>query len=435
MGNNTSQSNENESIKKSLQDDKNLKLSYILEHITEHYILNQTFQDMLKLNDPTYCEKIIILSSNVISENLNTHEIEYLAQKTKNGVDVFEKEKQLLTFASKEQINNINKTMSPLKKKRLCLGISRFFVKVAQLYSAILMTLNPSYTYTDMYGKEFTVPLHNKNTIPPGVQVKKVYMNLCNKRIDRLTNKSVIPSTKQSSSEESTIAIHPEYCSVGLDSYGNIDALNNEIGMKELEQLYYDVYDYDANKFNKMSEEMKKQYDIDLRMLYTAFTGEEPEKMPPSITKFSDIKLKTYSKNPSCLRRDNPYNIKHYGSLNDSLFLSYVEHIKAMRSSIETKQQELVSILREMFISIIDNETGKHTYSLHPELNIEKLNSLNKKAIKSIVEQYVNCEKDYLKGLQIYESIVESKIKKLTQDQIQKLENEVRKSIDTLEFK
>lgn len=428
MGNNASQPN----IETPVQtiNDKKLNLSYILEHITENYILNQNFQDMLNLSDPNYCEKIIILSSNVISENLNTHEIEYLAQKTKQGVDVFEKEKELLTFATKEQIGNINKNMSPLKKKRLCMGISRFFVKVAQLYSAILTTLNPSYTYSDAYGKEFNVSLSNKHTIPQSVQVKKVYMNLCNERIDRLTKNSIMPQSSGTTNSE--IAIQPDFCTVGLDSYGNIKNLNSEIGMEELERLYYDVYDYDVNKFNKMSEEMKKQYNTDLRVLYTVFTGDEPEKMPNTITKFSDIKLKTYSNTPSCMRGETPYNIKHYGSLNDSLFVSYVEHIKKMRVTIEQRQQELIEILREMFISIVDNETGKTTYSLHPELNSDKLSSLNKRAIKSIIEQYVSCEKDYLKGLQIYESIVEDKIKKLTQQQIKNLEGEVRRTFDTI---
>ena len=38
---------------------------------------------------------------------------------------------------------------SSVRKKRMCIGIAKFYVKIAHLFAAIAMTINPRYTYTD----------------------------------------------------------------------------------------------------------------------------------------------------------------------------------------------------------------------------------------------------------------------------------------------
>jgi hypothetical protein len=179
-----------------------------------------------------------------------------------------------------------------------------------------------------------------------------------------------------------------------------------------------------------MSDEMKKQYDDDIKILYSTFTGDNSNKIPSNIKTFSDIKMKIYNNLEICNKSENPYNIKHYGTLNDKLFMEYATHIKKMQSSIEERQQELLDILKDIFISVVNPENNKNTFSIHPNLDTEKLNLIISKTIKILITQYVSCEKDYLKGLQIYEAIVENKIQKLTQEQIKQLEKQVQDSFD-----
>lgn len=427
MGNNNSFNNDSLSTSSNKKTNSEQSFATIMETIAEKYILTQNFEDMTKMNDPQYCEKIIILTSELLNENLDTHEIEFMAQKTRAGLEVFEKTKQTLTFVPKDKLNTLNNQLSGLKKKRMCMGIARFFVKIAQLYSSILMTLNPVYSYTDSYGNKKLISLKEKKTMPSSITFNKIYYNLCNERLDYLTKESSIPDE---ASNDKTMFVKPDFCSYGINSDGTQKKLTEQVGIKELEKLYYDVYDYETGKFSKMSDSMRQEYQKDLLVLYNTFTENNATTLPSAIKSFSDVKLKIYKNKESCKTPVNPFNIKHYGTLNDRLFKEYATHVKTMKQNIQNRQQQFTEVLKELFISVNNPENGKTTFSIHPLLTIEKLEVLNKKVIRLLVEQYVSCEKDYIKGLEIYESIVESKIKQLTESQIQNLQHQMREAVD-----
>lgn len=426
MGNNTSTTQDKGII------DNEKSFAQTMETIAEKYILTQNFQDLLKLNDPQYCEKLTILTAEFLNENLNAHEIQYMTQKTKAGIDVYENTNEKLIFSTKNELETIQRNIPPLQKKRMCAGISRFFVRISQIYSAIFMSLNPIYVYTDAYGNKQKLNIQQKQDLPSNVKIEKIYFNLCNERLDYLTKHSSIPDEKQ---KDAIMFVKPDFCSVGLGQDGTAQKMTEQIGLKELEKLYYDVYDYETNAFNRMSKTMKEQYNKDLKTLYSAFTDTDTEKetLPSSIKSFSDIKMKIYKTSEACKNRNNPYNIKHYGTLGEPLFMEYANHVRKMKQGIQTRQQMLLDILKKIFISITDKESGKRTFSIHPELSVDVLAEINKDVVKILIEQYVSCETDYLKGLQIYESIVENKIKKLTESQINNLEQQMRENIDKIE--
>lgn len=421
MGNNTSSNPDYKD-----RDSPAQSFTRIMETIAEKYILTNNFDDMLKLNDPNYCNKIVVLTSELLNEKLNTHEIEYIVQKTRAGIDVYEKTKKQLTFFPKEQIDSIDNQITPLQKRRMCLGIARFFVRIAQIYSAIFTMLNPTYTYKDEYGIKQTISFKDKKTLPENVTLEKVYFNFCNERVNYLTKHTSI-SDDQNSTD--VMFIKPDFCSYGLKEDGTPQSIYDQIGLKELEKLYYDVYDYDTGKFNKMSDTMKEQYYNDLFILYNAFTDDNVKELPQDIKSFSDIKLKIYKNKQSCITK-SPFNIIHYGKIEDKLFGEYATHVKNMKQNIHNRQQKLLDIIKKMFISVIDKNTGKYSFSIHPELSIDALQDINKNVIGLLIEQYVSCEKDYKKGLEIYESIVESKLQKLTEAQIKKLEEQMKGLID-----
>ena len=60
-------------------------LSNVVNKIAAKYILSSNFKDLQNLKDPNYCNKLAILTSDVISKNFKSKDIVYLKQKTEKG--------------------------------------------------------------------------------------------------------------------------------------------------------------------------------------------------------------------------------------------------------------------------------------------------------------------------------------------------------------
>ena len=121
---------------------------------------------------------MIILTSNVLKKYLTNRDIKYLAQKMKKGVEVNEITRDNVTFIPANKITDVD-VKNPVTKKRLCIGIAKYYIKVAHIYAAIMTTINPTYTYKDVYGTSHTVPLSEKNKVPEGTPYTINKVNLC----------------------------------------------------------------------------------------------------------------------------------------------------------------------------------------------------------------------------------------------------------------
>jgi hypothetical protein len=168
----------------------------------------------------------------------------------------------------------------------------------------------------------------------------------------------------------------------------------------------------------------------DLKTFYTAFTGKQD--MPPEITKFSDIKLKDYNSMAGCQGNSPPYKNRYTLNKNDKLFINYASNISNMMQFVTTKQKELLDIINVLFTQVSDTYTGKQKIRVNPKLNEEILQKTVEKARKIIIQLYVNCEFEFLNGLKLYETIVESKILQTTESQIKILDKEKKKIVDDL---
>ena len=73
-----------------------------------------------------------------------------------------------ILFLNKDDLEKID-VKSHVKKKRMCIGIAKFYIKIAHLFAAIAMTINPRYTYIDSNGEKQTVYILNKGVISPKV--------------------------------------------------------------------------------------------------------------------------------------------------------------------------------------------------------------------------------------------------------------------------
>jgi hypothetical protein len=164
----------------------------VIDSIATKYILTQNFSDMKKLEDKDYCNDLTILTSDVIYDRLNNMEIEYLNQRTKQGVVVDELTKDKIIFLQKKYQNKLD-IHNEVKKRRVCIGIAKFYIKVAHLFSAIVSTINPVYTYKNQFGEKQEYAFMDKMAIPEEVRktAKMSKLGLCHRRINSMMIKEL----------------------------------------------------------------------------------------------------------------------------------------------------------------------------------------------------------------------------------------------------
>lgn len=215
---------------------------------------------------------------------------------------------------------------------------------------------------------------------------------------------------------------------MNVNKDGTPKDLSNEPGFPELMTLYLDDnYDYSNGTFTGMLNETKKQFQNDLQTLYTAFTGNKD--MPSDIKKFSDIKLRQYNNLKGCQDATPTLKSKYTVSKNDKLFKDYAENTQDMIQTAAKNQSKLLEVVNELFIYVIDPYNGKQKIRINPKLSEELLQKSVEKTRKLIIQLYIDCEMSYVKGIKLYEAIVESKILETTQKQISALTSQADKII------
>jgi hypothetical protein len=397
----------------------------IIDYIATYYILTMDFKSLTNLSNKEYCDKLVIITSDIIQKYFNDMEITYLAQRIKNGEEVNELSKENVMFVNKDQLesldiqNDVNKS---IKKKRVCIGIAKFYVKIAHIFAAIVKTINPVYVYKDENGNVVKNGLLEKDKIPKNVERKLFKLNICDNRIRSLNSMNVDDAKNE-------VNLHPKICGMNLNKDGSVKNLEEEPGIVELLQLYLDDnYDYSNGTFTGMSDSTKKQFEKDLKTFYTAFTGNKD--MPPEIKKFSDIKLRDYNNKNSCQGPNPAFKQNYVLSNSDKLFMEYAKNIKTMIQSASNKQSELLNVINDLFIFVNDPYSDKKKIRVNPTLNEEKLQKIVEKTRGIIIELYVKCELDYVENLKVYEAIVESKILETTKKQIENLEKKANIIVD-----
>jgi hypothetical protein len=416
MGNKTSSpQNENSSNVDSNQL-KPKSLGQILDYIATYYILTMDFKSLKQLYQKEYCDKLVILTSEIIDRYFTDLEIEYLAQRIKDGEEVNETAKANVVFFDKDELTKLD-IQNSIKKKRICVSIAKFYIKIAHLFASIVTTINPTYVYKDNEGNVVKADLFEKGKIPKGTPREIYKLNICSNRINSLRNNQDYDNVDNNSE----VLVGPKFCEININSSGEDKRLDEEPGIPELMDLYYDDnYDADKGIFTGMSEQSKNDFQQDLRIFYQVFTGNKD--VPPEIQKFSDIKLRDYKKMPKCQGDDPIFNRKVKGKLSEKLFFEYADNIRQMINKTNKSQQELLEIINQIFVYTIDTQTNKKQIRVNPKLTEVGLQELIVKSRGLIIQLYLSCENDYITGLKIYEAIVEQKIIETTQNQIQNLE-------------
>jgi hypothetical protein len=449
-----------------------------MDYIATYYILTMDFNSLRKLYDKEYCDKLVILTTEIIEKYFTNMEITYLAEEIKNGFankEVLKKDKVL--FFNKDNLKNID-IQDPIKKKRVCNGIAKFYIKIAHVFATILTTINPIYIYKDEEGNTVKANVYNKGKIPKDVQPEIYKLNICDNRINALKH-----DLNLNAGPNDPISVHPKICSFNIkqnekpyldkeregikelkgtgtssdtDSYtdsetkdsdssdsfssnssnnsnssnsnsSSIDSdyqsekmLSDEPGIPELMELYYDdKYDYETGKFSGMTEKTQAQFDENLNYFYQIFTDGKTK--PENVKKFSDIKLREYHLKPECQGRTPAFESVGKGTLADDLFKKYAENIKNMIKQTNINQELLLKILNKLFAYTNDPQSGKKMIRINPLLTEGGLQEVVIETREIVVKLYLTCESDFTNGIKLYEAIVEKMILETAQNQIKTL--------------
>ena len=397
----------------------------IVDYIATYYILTMDFKSLSKLSEKAYCDKLVVLTSDIIDRYFNDMEVTFLAQRIKGGVEVNDLQNEKVTFINQDSLQSLdvsNDTQKSIRKKRVCIGIAKYYVKIAHIFAAIVMTINPVYTYKDVTGQTIKTTLLEKDKIPKNVNRKLYKLNICDNRIRALKK------GEELNQQSDNITMQPRVCDMNVNKDGTQKSLNDEPGIQELMRLYLDdKYDYSNGTFTGMSADTEKQFRKDLKLFYTAFTGNEV--MPDTIQKFSDIKLRDYSKRTGCQPPNSVLKGKYTLNKKDELYVKYAENIKKMIQSAADNQFKLLDVINDLFTYVNDPYSGKRVIRINPKLTDAALQKAVEKTRKLIIDLYIKCETDYVNGVQIFEAIVESKIVETTQKQIENLKKEASKII------
>ena len=453
-------------------DGSNKSLKQIVDFVATNYILTQNFQDMRKLSDMKYCNKLVILTSKVIANKFNDIEVDFLAQRTREGEEINVMTKDNVKIVNKSDLSNLDVKVET-DKRRLCIGIAKYYVKIAHIYAAIVTTIKPNYVYTEgsnamtmpsvstmpsanlmpsastmpmpsanlMPSANYTtnamssanatqnggaelveVGLKQKQSIPAGTDVKVKINNICSSRLNALLN-------NQDFSGEN-LTVKPNFCKMNLDGSTNkTRLLSSEPGIPELMTLYYNKYDYDHGGFAgfknkdqlKAGEvDMQAVYLKDVRDFYKIFTGEDD--VPANVTTFSDIPLKAYHLSKGC-QPNGVYTTAYKGTVKDKLFKTYADHVKEMMRTTETNQNKLLAIIDQLFVFNQNPVSKEREVTIKMGLTEKDLAKIVEETRQIIVNLYIKCEEDFLEGLEIFEAIVENQIKDTTQVQAMELQS------------
>lgn len=368
----------------------------VLDNLATSYILTLDFEGMKRMYKKSYCDKLVILTAGVIDKYFTEANVQFLSNRVKNGAGIQPVGEKVLMI-SRDNFDKLESSRSSnrvIEKKQLCIEIAKFYVKIGHLFSAILMTVNPTYTYKDpTTGKKVTIPLSNRHLIPSNVSSTLHYTNICENRIHALM--------QHKRPHNGSLWIRPNIC--GIRPIDNPKAsLLEEPGIPQLRELYFDdKYDIVNGKFKGMSSLAETQLKNDLTSFYKAFTGKK--NMPETVHDFNDIPLRDYRYHARCKLGE------HYTQVDESddLFKQYAANISEMVRYTSTTQSDLTNLVSSMFIETIDPIAKKTKIRISPKLTEELLQRAIVKSRQMIVNLYVKCETDYINGIKIFEAIVE----------------------------
>lgn len=259
------------------------------------------------------------------------------------------------------------------------------------------------------------------NTVPMSNEKSMSTDDIESKPLEEVSDNELFKPVQEEIKSESRNSERKKHSSMPkvCESQGSV---YDQVGFKTLEDLFNDTYDVSLNKY-VMSDKMKKEYDTTLEKFYIAFTGNNrmPRTGDDAIKSFHDIKLKNYNNTMSCqdINSDDT-------DVNGQLFTNFAKHIQTMMQNTNEKYKNLTKYLGMMFSIFEDKSKGISYPMIKSSLNSTTLKSLIPKVRNEIVDLYIDCEKDFQKGMRIHDAIKASLVLSVHSDRQKSLEEAIQ---------
>ena len=429
----------------------------IVNKISSDLILNTADDDLINFMEPKYCIKIIKLSSRLLNDNFTKNELKLISDKLISDklkdkvIDILNKKKIIndtIKWSKSQSVTDTSVTDTSAT------GTSLTDINVMGLTGPSLMGLTgpsvtgPSLT-TDSINNIYSDEYQTKKEICKVISVHYVKIMHIFSAIKTIldSNETFCKKNKKFKYKKNKIQINDsnisaEICNTGKNEiYGSensIPKLGSENAIPELENLYKD--EYVGENIFKMSEKSTEKYNIDLISFYESYTGKDKKK---EITSFSQIPVFDYKSDELCKKMEK----KMGASLNNELqgdsknynIIMFANHLAKIMNESNIIDNTLIETLNLLFV--ID-ETDH--YIINEKLTSNGVDKLTETVRATIMELYINCEKDYKKGVELFENIllskniylvenrIDSKKMKESTEEITKSVEEINKNIEEL---
>ena len=270
------------------------------------------------------------------------------------------------------------KSINNPDKEQMCISISTFYFKIAQLYISILSALDPVYLINGVEYPMFSSYI-KKNIPTNGSQIS--INGILHKKYEALRHRF----------EPEREMINPSYCNI----HKNIHTILDIEGVKELQNLYFDRWD--LNGALNMSEKNQDLYRKDSMEFQNKFV---PSNVRKGVSRFSDIHIYDTNVNPFCT--DGTLKKPVYqNTQNTQLFADYATNLAEMAKYAKNIEYQLLNILNTIFIT-----TSENILKINPSINDEALDQLIDKTRTILVDMYVSGQEFYTNGIKIYANIL-----------------------------
>lgn len=410
-----------------------------IDRIATDYILSMNFQDMEKMTTETGCSKMVLIVEDILKKNTTEVDLSYLDKST-GGLFTLAAppsgKESIFVFPKDEDVEKKMDVSDPKTKISMCRNIAKFYVQVAHLFAAIIMTINPKYEYAKD-GETKQVGIMDRKDIPENALKSAsivIKENFCSMRKNILLENS---NLKDSSNSNNEIIIAVPYCS--LDD--KLRSIGDSRGIKELEALYNDEYDTSTGLFSK-SASSQKEYKKMVEEFYDAIygTGTAPNSLSDIKMPKDNTKEGCYASSNSIVKQGNDDDgddddddddektptiefkkaifKERYTGVNSGLYLDFKNNIEKMKVESEKNTSEIFATLGILF------DLSKDPITIHPKITPETIESLIETTREKIKNLYLQCEIAFQEGITIFKHIAISNITQSIKDDLEKTEPE-----------
>jgi len=445
----------------------------VMNDIASEYIQTMNFGDMLDLQDPEKSKKLLILTQDIISKELEKYDIVY-DEKMKDAMGVVDEKKEDTIFtATKEELANLK--LSHKTHQVLATALAKKYLKIANIFAAIYVVLHPEYetqVCTETTTNTNTGKREKRRICKPKSKTKhdkkeQMYFmrnkpegapieNFCHKRLQALIGKG---SSNDITSEQG-ITVAPTLCDFGKNmKTGAPLKFEEEPGILELDALYYDKYSDATKDFTERSPKMEKELQEDATAFFEAIVGmklgeynkklkqRNPQATPKQIKTFADVTMRSLYDTEGCLPISDKINTitnsnglrtagigsyRHSYTGDSDLFRKYGAHLKAMKENAENNYMALTGVIEAIFVKndAIANGSNVSTFRIRPGIKDSEIDDLLAKTRQLISKMYIQCADDFRTGISLFKKIVAETIskqhKKILEGQASSVEDAMR---------